>query len=62
MAAATGAGSDTTGNICNISNGHAYSVLAVFNLTASNGTVIPALMIRNPWGTCGSLCYNGSLN
>jgi len=36
--------------------------LAVFNITATNGTLLPALMIRNPWGTCGTSCYNGTLN
>jgi hypothetical protein len=62
LAATTGAGSDTTNNICNIAFGHAYSILAVFNITATNGTLLPALMIRNPWGTCGNGCYNGTLN
>ena len=38
-------------NHCNIPNNHALSILAVFNLTSSNGTVYPVLMIRNPWGT-----------
>lgn len=61
LAAATGAGSDKTNNVCNISFGHAYSVLAVFNITASNGTLIPSLMIRNPWGSCGTACYNNTL-
>ena len=62
LAATTGGGADSTNNICNISNGHAYSVLAAFNITAKNGTLIPALMVRNPWGTCGGACYNGTLN
>ena len=62
MAAQTGSGADSTNNVCNIANGHAYSIIAVFNITATNGTVIPALMIRNPWGTCGTACYNGTLN
>jgi Calpain family cysteine protease len=62
LAATTGVGSDTTNNICNIAFGHAYSILAVFNITATNGTLLPVLMIRNPWGTCGSACYNGTLN
>jgi hypothetical protein len=47
----TGPGTDTENGVCNIPNSHAYSLLAVFNLTAANGTIIPALMIRNPWGT-----------
>jgi hypothetical protein len=38
MGAATGSGADSTNNICNISNGHAYSLLAAFNINASNGT------------------------
>ena len=41
LAATTGAGSDSTNNICNIANGHAYSILAVFNITATNGTLLP---------------------
>ena len=61
LASATGAGSDKTPNVCNIPNGHAFSVISVFNITATNGTLIPALMIRNPWGTCGTNCYNGTL-
>jgi len=36
--------------------------LAAFNISATNNTQIPVLMIRNPWGSCGSACYNGSLN
>ena len=46
-------------NLCNIAYGHAYSVIAAFSLTAANGTVIPAMMIRNPWGT---VAYNLSLS
>ena len=42
--------STVTYNVCNIPYGHAYSILAVFSLTASNGTVYPVLMVRNPWG------------
>jgi Calpain family cysteine protease len=60
--AGTGAGKDTESGICNIPNGHAYSIIAVFNLTAPNGTVIPALMLRNPWGHCSNNCYNQTLN
>ena len=61
LAAQTGSGADSTNNICNIPNGHAYSIIAVFNITATNGTLVPALMVRNPWGSCGSACYNGTL-
>ena len=59
MGASTSAGSDKTMNPCNIAYGHAYSVIAAFSLTATNGTVIPAMMIRNPWGT---VSYNLSLS
>jgi hypothetical protein len=53
MGASTGgSGPDTTNNFCNIANRHAYSILAAFNIKASNGALIPALMIRNPWGKC----------
>jgi hypothetical protein len=30
--------------------GHAYAVLAIFKITANNGTKIPTFMMRNPWG------------
>ena len=56
-----GSGPDTTNNVCNIPNRHAYSILAAFNIKASDGTLIPALMIRNPWGKCSTNCYNGTL-
>lgn len=59
MGASTSAGSDKTLNACNIAFGHAYSMLAAFSLTCTNGTVIPAMMLRNPWGTVN---YNMSLN
>ena len=58
MAAQTGSGADSTNNVCNIANGHAYSIIAVFNITATNGTLIPSLMVRNPWGKCLSSCYS----
>jgi hypothetical protein len=35
--------------------------LAAFNITNTNGTLLPVLMIRNPWGKCGSSCYNGTM-
>jgi len=57
LGAHTSTGSDSTYNVCNIPYGHAYSILAVFNITASNGTVYPVLMVRNPWGT---VSYNQS--
>ena len=50
LGAHTGSGKDTTYNICNIACGHAYSILAVFNISAANGTVYPVIMVRNPWG------------
>jgi hypothetical protein len=34
-------------------------LIAGFNLTAPNGTVIPAIMLRNPWG---NVAYNLTLN
>ena len=53
---------DSQNGICNIPNAHAYSIIAVFNITAANGTIIPALMVRNPWGTCNKrYCYNQTL-
>jgi hypothetical protein len=63
MGASTGgSGPDTTNNFCNIANRHAYSILAAFNIKASNGALIPSLMIRNPWGKCSTNCYNGTLS
>jgi hypothetical protein len=59
LGASSSAGIDSTYNICNIPYGHAYSILAVFNISAANGTVYPVLMIRNPWGY---VSYNQSLN
>jgi hypothetical protein len=46
-------------NVCNLPCNHAYSVLAAFNFTVSNGTIVQAVMARNPWGSVG---YNGSLS
>ncbi len=40
MAAGTGAGADTTYNVCGIPNGHAYSILSAFTMTDSTGTAI----------------------
>lgn len=63
IAAATATVANSNVGICGIANNHAYSILAAFNLTASNGTIIQALMVRNPWGSCNThYCYNGSLN
>ena len=62
MTTATGAGKDTQKGACNIALGHVYSILAVFNILATDGTKIPVLMIRNPWGSCFDKCYNGPLN
>lgn len=59
LGASTADGSDKTLNQCNIAYGHAYSMVGAFNLTAANGTVIPTLILRNPWGT---VAYNLTLN
>lgn len=59
LGAGTSDGSDKTLNQCNIAYGHAYSMVTAFNVTAANGTVIPALILRNPWGT---VAYNLTLN
>ena len=50
LAAGTGSGADSTWNTCGIANGHAYSILAAFNITDASGTVHSMYMIRNPWG------------
>ena len=41
-------GGDT--NSCGIYVGHAYAVIAGFELTQTDGTVEQVLMLRNPWG------------
>ena len=46
-------------NTCNLACNHAYSILAAFNFTNSDGTITQAVMGRNPWGTAS---YNGSLS
>jgi hypothetical protein len=46
-------------NICNLPCGHAYSILAAFNFTLPTGTMVQAVMARNPWGY---VSYNGSLS
>jgi hypothetical protein len=51
--------SDHALNQCNIAYGHAYSMIIAFNVTAANGTIIPALILENPWGT---VAYNITLN
>ena len=51
--------SDKTLNQCNIAYGHAYSIVTAFNVTAANGTIIPALILGNPWGT---MAYNITFN
>ena len=50
MGASTGSGLDSTINNCAIANGHAYSILAAFNMTDGTGKVHSVYMIRNPWG------------
>jgi hypothetical protein len=59
MGAGTSDGSDKTLNQCGIAFGHAYSLVTAFNVTAANGTVISAFILRNPWGT---VAYNLTLN
>ena len=50
MVADTGYGFDTTYNTCGIPNGHAYSILAAFNMTDASGKVNSVYLIRNPYG------------
>ena len=60
MGAGTGTGSDTTFNDCGIAYGHAYSVLAAFQMTDSTtSTTYDMIMLRNPWGTTN---YSGTWN
>jgi len=48
MAASTGFVPDSTYNVCGISNGRVYSILAAFNMTDAKGTVHSVYLIRNP--------------
>ena len=50
QASTVGTGQDTTNNVCNLPNGHAYSLISAFELKAINGTIIQAVMVRNPHG------------
>ena len=58
MAGATGSGADSTYNKCGVANGHAYSILAAFNMTDAYRKVHSMYMIRNPWGSANA--YNQS--
>jgi hypothetical protein len=60
MAAGTGSGVDSTNNVCGIPNGHAYSILAAFNMTDATGKVNSVYLIRNPWGLDNN--YNQTWN
>ena len=40
----------STTNGCGIVQGHAYTVISVFEMTESNGTVHKMYLTRNPWG------------
>lgn len=57
MGAATGSGSDTTYNSYGIALGHAYSLIAAFELKTGSTVDHKMYMVRNPWGTS---TYNGT--
>ena len=59
MGAETVDRSGKTLNQCNIAYGHANSMVTAFNVTAANGTIIPVLILVNPWGT---VAYNITIN
>ena len=44
-------GSDDSYNQCSIVAGHAYSVIAVFELKTGDTVDHRMFMVRNPWGT-----------
>ena len=46
----TRVGSDKDMNECGVSFGHAYAVLALFDLTDDSGVEHNMFLIRNPWG------------
>ena len=50
-------GTDTDLNSCNIVSGHAYSMIAAFELTTGATVDYKLVMVRNPWGITE---YNGN--
>jgi len=44
-------GSDSRVNSCGVVAGHAYTVIAVFELKTGSTVDYKMYMIRNPWGT-----------
>ena len=44
-------GSDTTFTKAGIVNGHAYSILEVYETTVDSGASVKLLKLRNPWGS-----------
>ena len=52
-------GTDTQVNECNIVAGHAYSVIAVFQLKTGDTVDHKMYMVRNPWGMTA---YNQNWN
>jgi hypothetical protein len=58
VGAGTTGGDDTGRNDCGIATGHAYSILAAFEMV-NGSTTIDMLLIRNPWGIT---YYTGTWN
>jgi len=50
LSSGTGGGADTSKNVCNVANGHAYTIAALFEMEDSSGTTHKMLLNRNPWG------------
>lgn len=50
MGAGTYGTSDTYTNQCGVATAHAYSIVAVFEMT-SGGSTHRCLLMRNPWGS-----------
>ena len=59
MGAGTDGANDTSVNSCGIATGHAYSLIAAFELQTSGTTDHKMYMIRNPWGIS---TYTGAWN
>jgi len=49
-AGTSGNGDNTEYNSCGIAMSHAYSILAAFNMTESDGSQHKMFLMRNPWG------------
>ena len=52
-ASTAGSGNDQETNTCGIAMSHAYTIVAVFEMTDANGVAHKCVLVRNPWGSNG---------